>query len=57
MDNQFKVCGNCGHVTMADGKFVCMDPVKREPEVVKAGERRECFVVAVVAPPPSHMVH
>lgn len=44
MDEQFKVCGNCGHCTMMGGQFVCIKP-GREQEVVPLGARRDCFVI------------
>lgn len=49
MDEQFKVCGNCDHATMAGGEFVCIDPAKTQ-ETVQMGERRPCFVVTALTP-------
>lgn len=49
MDEQFKVCGNCGHVMMVDGEFVCIDPAKAQ-EIVRMGDRRSCFVVTALTP-------
>lgn len=50
MDDQFKVCGNCGHCTMADGKYVCIDPAKPAQKVVAMGAREPCFVVTSLTP-------
>ena len=46
MDEQFKVCGNCGHCTLVEGKYVCIDPQKHAQETVPMGARRSCFVVS-----------
>jgi hypothetical protein len=45
MEDHFKVCGNCGHCTMLNGEFVCIDPKKPQQEVVPMGARRPCFIV------------
>lgn len=50
MNDKFKVCGNCGHCTMLDGQFVCIDPQKQRQEVVPMGARRACFVVTALSP-------
>ncbi len=50
MDDQFKVCGNCGNCTMIDGEFVCIDPAKPAQVAVRMGEREACFVVAPITP-------
>ena len=44
MDDQFKVCGNCGHCTMTGGEWVCIDPAKLQQEVVPCSDLRPCFV-------------
>lgn len=57
MDDQFKVCGNCCEVTLAGGKFVCMNPVNPKPIEVGIGDRRECFKISNNQPEPSMTVH
>jgi hypothetical protein len=37
MNEQFKVCGNCGNCTISNGYFVCIDPAKPEQEIVPMG--------------------
>ncbi len=50
MNEQFKVCGNCGNCTISNGYFVCIDPAKPEQEIVPMGARRPCFVVTPLTP-------
>lgn len=50
MDDLYKVCGNCGHCTMIDGGFICIDPDKPEQVRVSMGDRRPCFVVSPLTP-------
>lgn len=50
MEDQFKVCGNCGHCTAASGKYICIDPAKPHQEAVPMGARRPCFVATALSP-------
>ena len=50
MDDQFKVCGNCGNCTMVDEAFICIDPSKPTQEKVQMGARCACFVVTPLTP-------
>ena len=46
MENQFKVCGNCGNCTMVNDRFVCIDSSRSTQMPVRMGDRQPCFIVS-----------
>lgn len=62
MDDRYKVCANCCHVTKADDQFYCLNPAKQQAQSaesmkVSAGEKQSCFELTGTTPEPSLAIH